>query len=157
LKAQTAVVDQNGVPVKPIHRVNDMLKWFAQSPIEDRVTIVHGDFKIDNLIYHPIEPRVIAILDWELSTIGHPYSDLSNLLQPYYITLEGFDILGGLSKPSQNPEGTPKVEELLGYYCQLVGHPYPIKDWMFCMAFSFFRVSIAEIHKLVILSNCLIN
>ncbi|KAI8050969.1 kinase-like domain-containing protein [Syncephalis plumigaleata] len=141
-KAQAAVVDQNGVPVKPIHRIDDMLKWFAQNPVEDRATIVHGDFKIDNLIFHPTEPRVIAILDWELSTIGHPYSDLSNLLQPYYFTLEGLDLLGGLSKPSLNPEGTPNVEELLSYYCQLMGYSYPINNWMFCMAFSFFRLCV---------------
>ncbi|KAM7192249.1 Protein kinase-like domain containing protein [Naviculisporaceae sp. PSN 640] len=64
----------------------EMMEFFAdqkQQPV-DRGTLIHGDFKIDNLIFHKTEPRVIGILDWEMSTIGHPLSDLSNLITPYF-------------------------------------------------------------------------
>ncbi|KAM7221614.1 Protein kinase-like domain containing protein [Rhypophila decipiens] len=64
----------------------NMMEFFSdqkQQPV-DRGTLIHGDFKIDNLVFHKTEPRVIGILDWEMSTIGHPLSDLSNLITPYF-------------------------------------------------------------------------
>ncbi|KAI9593619.1 kinase-like domain-containing protein [Syncephalis fuscata] len=126
-KAQAAVVNNQGVPVDPIYRLDDMLAWFSRNMVEDIGTI----------------PHVIAILDWELSTIGHPYSDLSNLLQPFYSRIEGAsEAITGLAVPEDNPEGTPTVDELLEYYCQLTNRPYPIPNWMFCMAFSFFRLCV---------------
>ncbi|GAA5889096.1 hypothetical protein JCM6882_009741 [Rhodosporidiobolus microsporus] len=77
-------------PVGDIPGIEFLLEWYGKNlPREEggklEARIVHGDFKIDNMIFHPTEPRVIGILDWELSTLGHPYSDLANLLQPYYV------------------------------------------------------------------------
>ncbi|KAI9845776.1 MAG: hypothetical protein M1838_001537 [Thelocarpon superellum] len=71
--------------VGKIPHFDDMVSFFsapATAP-PDRGTLIHGDYKIDNLVYHRTEPRVIGILDWEMSTVGHPLSDLSNLLTPY--------------------------------------------------------------------------
>ncbi|KAI5307902.1 hypothetical protein KEM55_007095, partial [Ascosphaera atra] len=86
--AQAVVKDiETGVPVGPIANFDAMLAFFADKKRQpkDRATLVHGDYKIDNLIFHPTEARVIGILDWEMATIGHPLSDLVNLTSPYVL------------------------------------------------------------------------
>ncbi|KAI7877153.1 kinase-like protein [Lichtheimia hyalospora FSU 10163] len=138
--AQSAAKDQDtGEVVGPIPRMEEMFAWFKKNQPADESTIVHGDFKIDNMIFHPTEPRVIGVLDWELSTIGHPLSDLSNLLQPFYIPaaapIPGF-------KNHVGPLPIPGAEELMQVYCKHVGRPYPIDRWLFAVAFSFFRLSV---------------
>ncbi len=85
IQAKVEEKDQPGKTVGPLPGGEKFLAWFSENMPKDENTIVHGDYKIDNLIYHPTEPRVIGILDWELSTLGHPLSDLANLLQPYSI------------------------------------------------------------------------
>ncbi|KAI8069039.1 kinase-like domain-containing protein [Gilbertella persicaria] len=139
-ETQAAVVDQDTKKaVGSIPRLNEMLAWFKRNQVKDQATLVHGDFKIDNLIFHPTEPKVIGILDWELSTIGHPLSDLSNLLQPFYIPREHG--LVGLKGMKELP--IPNAEELMQSYCsQLDTVPYPIQNWPFAVAFSFFRLSV---------------
>ncbi|KAE8226898.1 hypothetical protein CF319_g587 [Tilletia indica] len=74
---------ETGEKVGPIPDMEKITNWFSKNLPADENRIVHGDYKIDNLIYHPTEPYVIAVLDWELSTLGHPLSDLANLLQPF--------------------------------------------------------------------------
>ncbi|KAH6854604.1 kinase-like domain-containing protein, partial [Chaetomium sp. MPI-CAGE-AT-0009] len=85
--AQAAVRDvETRETVGPLPHFADLMAFFSderQQPA-DRGTLIHGDFKIDNLVFHKTEPRVIGILDWEMSTIGHPLSDISNLLTPYF-------------------------------------------------------------------------
>ncbi|KAI8976973.1 kinase-like domain-containing protein [Pilobolus umbonatus] len=138
--AQAAVKDEEtGESVGPIPRLNEMIAWFRKNQVEDKATLVHGDFKIDNMIYHPTEPRVIGVLDWELSTVGHPLSDLSNLLQPFYIP-EGAGVLG--FKSSKDPLPVPGADELMKVYCTHLGEPYPIDRWLFAVTFSFFRLAV---------------
>ncbi|KAH0563427.1 hypothetical protein GP486_002002 [Trichoglossum hirsutum] len=83
-QAKTADIE-TGIPVGAIVKFDEMLNFFKdpRTQPKDRSTIIHGDYKIDNLIYHRNEPRVIGVLDWEMSTIGHPLSDFSNLQTPY--------------------------------------------------------------------------
>ncbi len=92
--AQAAVTDKDGNAVGEIPKIDFLLSWYsAHAPGalsgdgegEWEGGLIHGDWKVDNLIFHPTEPRVIGILDWELSTLGHPLSDLANLLQPFAI------------------------------------------------------------------------
>ncbi|KAL7274195.1 hypothetical protein RUND412_002910 [Rhizina undulata] len=85
-QAKTRDVD-TGKEVGQIDKFEQMMEYFKNTQPEDRSTIIHGDYKIDNVVFHPTEPRVIGILDWELSTIGHPLSDLCNLLSSYIFAL----------------------------------------------------------------------
>ncbi|KAI1324980.1 phosphotransferase enzyme family protein [Xylariaceae sp. FL0255] len=91
--AQAAAKDADtGVPVGELPHFRDSLAFFgaaegldASIRPKDRGTIIHGDYKIDNIVFHKTEPRVIGILDWEMSTIGHPLSDIANILNPFYL------------------------------------------------------------------------
>ncbi|KAK7931945.1 acyl-CoA dehydrogenase family member 11 [Apiospora marii] len=84
--AQEKVLDgHGGVAVGRIPHFEDLVGYFSSgTQPQDRATLVHGDYKIDNLVFHPTEPRVIGVLDWEMSTVGHPLSDLAGLLLPYH-------------------------------------------------------------------------
>ncbi|KAK4509736.1 Paf1 complex component [Mucor velutinosus] len=142
-QAQANVQDEYGQAVGPLPRLDEMFAWFKKNQVKDQATIVHGDFKIDNMIFHPTEPRVIGVLDWELSTIGHPLSDLSNLLQPFYVPASDDTSVGMLGfKNSKEPLPVPEANELIQHYCKTLGQPYPIDRWMFAVAFSFFRLAV---------------
>ncbi|RIA89880.1 kinase-like domain-containing protein [Glomus cerebriforme] len=137
---QAAIKDENGIEVGPLPRLDDMIKWFRKNEVDDETTIVHGDFKLDNLVFHPIEPRVIGILDWELSTIGHPLSDLANLLMSFYIKDIKMDPVIGLLDVPDLP--IPSANELIKTYCDKVKRGYPIPKFEFCIVFSFFRLAV---------------
>lgn len=138
----------------PIHPSFDALTAFLADPARqprDRASVVHGDYKIDNLMFHATEPRVIGVLDWEMSTIGHPLSDVVNFLSPFYMTLSmgrnpdlKFPYLTSNEEaflPGKTP-GLPTVDELLGWYVQGGGggggyDPRPDMSWG--CAFGTFR------------------
>jgi aminoglycoside phosphotransferase (APT) family kinase protein len=109
-----------------------IMKWLPDNiPESDESTIVHGDYRIPNCIIHPTEPKIIAMLDWELSTIGHPLADLSYWCSMLYH--------GDLDFPENHAElGLMTEKETLDLYCQLTGRE-GIENWNFYVAFNLFR------------------
>ncbi|KAJ3331963.1 hypothetical protein HDU76_001691 [Blyttiomyces sp. JEL0837] len=145
-KQQASVVDENGTRglVPEIPRLNEMISWFQRNQVPDEVSVIHGDFKVDNMVFHSVAPRVIGVLDWELSTIGHPLSDLANLLLPWYTpAVVGANAPGGIGYlDAPRPLPVPEAEDLIKEYCRRAGRPYPIPKFDFCIAFSFFRLTV---------------
>ncbi|XP_020108345.1 probable acyl-CoA dehydrogenase IBR3 isoform X2 [Ananas comosus] len=124
----------------------DLAGWLKQHIPKDDSSgasgtgLVHGDFRVDNLVFHPEEDRVIGVLDWELSTLGNQMCDLAYSCLPYIVdlTLEEKKSYGGFEHVG-NPEGIPPLPEYLAAYCSAAGKPWPVADWKFCVAFSLFR------------------
>lgn len=126
---------------RDIPDMTNLSDWLlTNSPADDdEVTLVHGDYRIDNLIFHPKEARVIAVLDWELSTTGQPIADLAYFLMPHYWPkeLSLADSMGSL----KGIEGIPSVEELISIYCHCRGIQSTIPDLHFYLALSVFKMA----------------
>lgn len=113
-----------------------LMPWLADHVPDDGTTsIVHGDFRQDNMIFHPSEPRVIALLDWELSTLGHPLADLAYSCMVYLVDSPYHAALGGVAGPDS---GIPTMEERVADYCARTGRE-GIESWTYYLAFSLFR------------------
>ncbi|PRP85225.1 hypothetical protein PROFUN_06995 [Planoprotostelium fungivorum] len=139
-QTQSKVTDgATGNSVGDIPHIKDILDFFNRNLPKDRTTIVHGDYKIDNMVFHPTEARVIGILDWELSTIGHPLSDVANLCHPY--SLPYFKGAANSGFVGHEVEGIPKLEEVISAYKKGSGVD-ATPDWTFVSAFAHFRLAV---------------
>lgn len=119
---------------------NDDMDWLADwlpanIPDGDETSIVHGDFRADNMIWHPTEPRILAVLDWELSTLGHPLADFTYHLMMYHLPPH---IIGGFKGADLAALAIPAQEEYVAAYCARTGRD-AIAHLPFYLAFNMFR------------------
>jgi aminoglycoside phosphotransferase (APT) family kinase protein len=111
----------------------------ANMPEDDgRVSLVHGDYRLDNLMFHPTEPRAIALLDWELSTLGNPLADLANQCMAWMLPRDGG--IAGMMGVDRASLGIPSDEEYIARYCERTGRD-SIENWNFYIVFSMFRLA----------------
>ena len=129
-----------------IPEMDRLLAWLpehmpASALDESQIAIVHGDYRLDNLMFHPKEPRVIAVLDWELSTIGHPLADFSYHCMSRHIPPGVFRGIGGLDLQAL---GIPSEHDYVRRYCERTGRGTPdalLADWNFYLAYNLFRLA----------------
>jgi aminoglycoside phosphotransferase (APT) family kinase protein len=123
-----------------IESMNRLIEWLpGHVPAHDETTIVHGDFRLDNLVFHPTEPRVIAVLDWELSTLGHPLADFSYHCMSWHVPPGAFRGLVGHDIAAL---GIPQESEYVAAYCQRTGRAaIDPADWDFYIAYNMFRAA----------------
>src|SRR3990167_9455438 len=127
---------------QPIEEMDRLMEWLpanmpASARDEGHVSIVHGDYRLDNLMFHPTEPLVIAVLDWELSTLGHPLADVAYSSMPWLVEPDAFEGLRGLDLAAQN---LPTQAVYLAAYAEASGRRDPVLP--FHHAFSLFRFAV---------------
>lgn len=121
--------------------MDELIKWLPENiPDEESASIVHGDFRLDNMIVHPTEPRVIAVLDWELSTIGHPLADFTYHLMAWQMPKLAVGSFG-LAGKDLVALGIPDDESYTSRYCKRTGRDAGIEHRNFYSAFNFFRLA----------------
>jgi aminoglycoside phosphotransferase (APT) family kinase protein len=119
-----------------IPAMDDLMEWLpTHIPVSDETVIVHGDYRLGNVLLHPTEPRIVAVLDWELSTLGHPLADLGYVCMDYHADSY---TSAGLSRPDLADFGIPSEQEFVAEYCRRAGRG-PIENWSFYVIYNLFR------------------
>jgi len=129
--------------LKPIPEMNQVIEWLGNNIPEDdgKVSLVHGDYRLDNLMFSADNERVIAVLDWELSTLGHPYADLAYQCMGMRLPSgNGPGASSGLLGVDTQALGIPSEQDYIDSYCQRMGID-KLDNWNFYLAFSFFRLA----------------
>ncbi|KAF2161968.1 hypothetical protein M409DRAFT_27694 [Zasmidium cellare ATCC 36951] len=138
---------ETGVKVGKIPHYDDMVRFFSnpETQPKDRGTFVHGDYKIDNMVFHPTEPYVIGILDWEMATIGHPLSDIVNLTGPFAAANNPLAAAAGRAndafKDGATP-GLPTKQQCLDWYHEVVDYKITPQELTWGEAFGMYRGAI---------------
>lgn len=127
--------------LRKIPAMNELSQWLASHQPEDdgRVCLVHGDFRLDNMMFDAQKPELLAVLDWELSTLGHPFADLAYQCMGLRMP-QGMGSIDGLLGVDRASLGIPTEEEYVAKYCQRMGINH-IDNWVFYLAFSFYRLA----------------
>lgn len=121
-----------------IEAMDNLIAWLPDNiPPGDETSVVHGDYRLDNMIFHPTEPRVLAVLDWELSTLGSPLGDFSYHLMPWRLAPDVFRGFAGLDLAKL---GIPTEDDYVAAYCRRTGRD-GIPDLDFYMAYNMFRLA----------------
>jgi len=121
-----------------IPSMDALIEWLPRHvPPEDETSIVHGDFRLDNVIFHPTEPRILAVLDWELATLGHPLSDFAYQVMAWRLAPGEFRGLKGADLAAL---GIPAETEYVASYCRRTGRT-EIPHWEFYLIFNMFRIA----------------
>jgi len=121
-----------------IEAMDKLIDWLPGNiPAGDETAVVHGDYRMDNLIFHPQEPRILAVLDWELSTLGHPLADFSYHCMSWHIPPGEFRGIAGLDLGAL---GIPREPQYIGSYCARTGRE-GIGNWNFYLAYNLFRIA----------------
>ncbi len=117
-----------------IPEMDRLIEWLPSTlPVQERTSVVHGDYRLDNMVFHPTESRVIAVLDWELATLGDPMADFTYFLMNW--------INGAIATlPDQKAHGIPTLDETVDYYCRLTGRE-GIQDLNWFFAYNAFRLA----------------
>lgn len=121
-----------------IEAMENLMEWLPKNiPTGDETSIVHGDYRIDNTIFHPTEPRMLAVLDWELSTLGHPLADFAYHCMYWRLMPGEFRGIAGLDHKAL---GIPTEEEYVESYCRRTGRSH-IPNFDFYLAYNMFRLA----------------
>ena len=125
---------------EPIEAMEQLLVWLPEHiPASDETTLVHGDYRLANLIFPPSEPRILAVVDWELSTLGHPLADFAYHVMVWRVPGGENRGLGGVDVAAL---GIPSETQYLESYCRRTGRTGVAPDvWEFCMAYNLFRIA----------------
>jgi aminoglycoside phosphotransferase (APT) family kinase protein len=123
-----------------IEAMDNLMAWLpANIPAGDETSIVHGDYRLDNVIFHPNEPRILAVLDWELSTLGHPLSDFAYHCMTWRLSP---GLFRGLQGHDLAALGIPSEREYVAQYCSRTGRDsIPAAEWEYYLAFNMFRLT----------------